>query len=348
MEQVEGEVRVLTVHSSKGLQAPILFLPDTTNTPPSRESIFWQGGVPLWSFDSAQDSQPIKQCKAVMKKATMQEYRRLHYVALTRAADELYIAGWQGANDISADSWYAHARQAMQSIAQEGEDGVLRVENHATKDPSASQKLAALPQEQAPVAAPACLLEMPTPELSRPSAEASLSQDMPAFGDNMRDQSRFRRGVAVHQLLEILPDLPPAQQQPVAEILLRQSMPDEGEAAHATLIKEVLAIIHDPAHAELFREGAQAEVTIRAMIDQQGRPTAFTGRIDRMVVLPERVLIVDYKTQRQIPDRPEQIPLAIHKQLQRYKAAISQLYPDRQVQTAILWTSGPCWMPVED
>jgi len=116
-----GQVRIMTVHAAKGLEAPIVFLPDAANVPTARQTpkLLWSAqGAPLYISRKPQAG-AARQMWDEARQKEIEEYRRLLYVALTRAAERLYIGGWAGArteSESAEESWYALARRGLQNL----------------------------------------------------------------------------------------------------------------------------------------------------------------------------------------------------------------------------------------
>jgi ATP-dependent helicase/nuclease subunit A len=144
------------------------------------------------------------------------------------------------------------------------------------------------------------------------------------------------RGTALHLLLERLPGHPPAEWESLAAGLV----PDPAHRPEA--LAQARQVLSDVRLAHLFGPESLAEVAVTA--PWSGRTLA--GSIDRLVITPERILVVDYKSNAVIPDRPEAIPEGILRQLGAYAHMLAQVYPDRTIETAILWTRAPSLMPV--
>jgi ATP-dependent helicase/nuclease subunit A len=101
----------------------------------------------------------------------------------------------------------------------------------------------------------------------------------------------------------------------------------------------VLALIGDSRFAAVFGAGSRAEVGIVGRLQRPGRPPALvSGQIDRLVVTPSEVLIVDYKTNHAPPATPADAPSGYVRQLALYRAVLEKLYPQRPVRAALLWT----------
>jgi ATP-dependent helicase/nuclease subunit A len=142
--------------------------------------------------------------------------------------------------------------------------------------------------------------------------------------------------------LQILPDLTPPQRSPAAARFLGRPVHNLTAEEQGSIAEEILAILDDPDFAALFGPDSQAEVPIVGLIGD----FAISGQIDRLVVSPDEVLIVDYKTLRPPPARESEVPPAYLRQLAAYRTAISTIYRNRAVNCALLWTDGPHLMRI--
>jgi ATP-dependent helicase/nuclease subunit A len=158
----------------------------------------------------------------------------------------------------------------------------------------------------------------------------------------------LERGRLLHRLLETLPDLPAEERGPAARRLIASGLAPRFANRADELTAEVLRIVGDPAFAELFAAGGLAEVPITGqLVAADGITVQVTGQIDRLVVTKERVLILDYKTNRHVPEDATGIPPDYLAQLAVYRALLREIYPDRLIEAALLWTSAPRLMQVE-
>ncbi|MEG2497120.1 PD-(D/E)XK nuclease family protein [Brevundimonas sp.] len=156
---------------------------------------------------------------------------------------------------------------------------------------------------------------------------------------------RFRRGDLVHRLLERLPDIAPATRREAAQRLLSKEI-DLDDAQRSEMIEAAFSVLDDARFAPVFGAGSRAEVALTGTAPELPPGVKINGQIDRLVITPERVLVVDYKTNRPAPDRLEDVDPAYLTQLAVYAAVLRQLYPDRPVEAALVWTDGPKLMPV--
>jgi ATP-dependent helicase/nuclease subunit A len=155
---------------------------------------------------------------------------------------------------------------------------------------------------------------------------------------------RFRRGDLIHRLLERLPEIAPADRPDAARRLLARET-DLDEAQRAEMIAAAFSVLDDARFAPVFGPGSRAEVALTGALPSPSN-AAINGRIDRLVVTPDRVLVIDYKTNRPAPDALDRVDPAYVLQAAVYVAVLKRLYPDRPVEAALVWTDGPKLMPI--
>jgi ATP-dependent helicase/nuclease subunit A len=158
---------------------------------------------------------------------------------------------------------------------------------------------------------------------------------------------RFRRGELIHRLLQLLPDLPPEARAAGAERLLGKER-DLSEAQRTEMAAAALAVLDDPHFAEVFGPGGRAEAAVAG--SARGLPDGLkvSGRVDRMVVTPDKVLVVDFKSNRPAPSRIEDADGAYLTQMAIYVAVLREVVPTRRVEAALVWTDGPKLMPIPE
>ncbi len=161
-------------------------------------------------------------------------------------------------------------------------------------------------------------------------------------------RDRFKRGLIVHRLLQSLPELPAPERAAAARRFLALPLHGLDEDTQAEICAETLAVLNDPGLAELWGPDSQAEVPVVGLIpgSSPGTEHALSGQIDRLVVTPARVLIVDFKTIRPAPATEDEVPSIYLQQMATYRAALARIYPGRPVDCAFLWTDGPLLMPI--
>jgi ATP-dependent helicase/nuclease subunit A len=355
MEIARDEVRVMTVHGAKGLEAPVVILADTM-TPPAgpRPPRLLQlaGGATIWVGRKADDVPSVTQARASASAEAEHEYRRLLYVAMTRAADRLIVCGADGIRKRPENCWYDLIRDALEPrlVAEgDGDDKVLRYCNPATGD--------LFPQRAAPAAETAksgtrdlpAWLRQPVPAETPRSAPLSPSsafdEDIlliaPSAGSAADRQKTLERGRLVHRLMQALPDIPADRRTDAAERYLANAATEFLPAERIAMARQVLAILDDENFAEIFAPGSRAEVPIVGRIARAGRdPIPVAGQVDRLTVTGDSVLIADYKTDRIVPDRLDETHPYVT-QLALYRAVLARVFPGKTVRAALLFTDEP-------
>ncbi|MGH6873572.1 MAG: PD-(D/E)XK nuclease family protein, partial [Aestuariivirgaceae bacterium] len=153
---------------------------------------------------------------------------------------------------------------------------------------------------------------------------------------------RFRRGVLIHRLLQSLPDVSPAEREGRARAYLSHAGHDLTAAAREEIVATVMRLLEDSAFSGIFALGSLAEIPLAAYVSlADGREVPLVGRIDRLIVNPAEVLILDFKTNRPPPVAIEHVDPGYVRQLALYRRAMAQLFPDRAIRAALLWTEGP-------
>ena len=364
-----NEVRVMTVHGAKGLQAPIVFLPDTMQAPVSSPRLLWlerpdlAAPLPLWAPRRGHEDALTRSLRADANRLRDQEYRRLLYVALTRAEDRLYICGWRQAQTPPEGCWYNLVKAGLEDIAEKVEfdfsrlvgdrDGEWkgpglriatvqgakpeidddRAEHRAGERELPSWALAKAPDEPRP----------PTPltpsgtgvDDAEPAVRSPLGSD---------DGAGFARGRIIHRLLQTLPALAPEARAKACKRYLARPVLALGAGARAQIAEETLGVLDDPRFQALFGEDSLAEVSVVGEVNGH----ALSGQIDRLVVTGDTVLIVDYKTNRRPPGKVAETPEIYLRQMAAYRAVIAAIYPRHAVRCALLWTDGPSLMALDD
>jgi ATP-dependent helicase/nuclease subunit A len=342
-----GMIRVMTVHGAKGLEAPLVILPDTAKRNPPRrgELIALPGGTPAWSVRAEDRPALLAEAEDEARAREAEEDMRLLYVAMTRAQSWLVVAaaGESGkAQDTDEDTdrapvWYDVVRDGMIAVdAEDMPEGGMRYsvgswpEDRGIKLDSARSETVLLPEwVNAPASTP-----IRTP---RPVSPSALGGPKAIGGEAGLDEDTAKTvGTALHRLLEHLPVWPRTEWPAIAAGLL----PDDGHCAD--LLAEATAVLTTAELAPLFAPETLAEVPFA--VDWLGR--RMVGTIDRLAIGPDHVLAVDYKSNRVIPATPAEVPEGILRQMGAYAHALSLIYPGRRVEVAVLWTRGPRLMPL--
>jgi ATP-dependent helicase/nuclease subunit A len=366
MEISRDEVRVMTVHGAKGLEAPVVIMADTTTSPSDTQRLRLihlpqgnGGKVVVWAGRKADDPPCVANARNAMLEETEHEYRRLLYVAMTRAADRLIVAGCMpgNRNSVREDSWYDLIKRGLANsdlVFEEipAGDGVVksyRRAEDATPETGTTLDTAA----STPPSLPEWLHTPATPEQIidrrlRPS-DSGMDEGK-TFRSSESQALRARallRGTLVHRLLQSLPNIAVGRRRDAALGYLARNADQWTDDDREALATEVLAVIEDPRFAAVFASGSRAEVAIVGRLDRPGRPPALvSGQIDRLVVTATEVLIVDYKTNHAPPELAAEAPATYVRQLALYRAVLRKLYPSLPVRAALLWTEIPDLMEI--
>lgn len=324
-------IRVMTVHGAKGLEAPVVILPDTCD-PRSRDrdEVVDLDGTPVWRVPADESPPAIAAARAARRQREAEERLRLLYVALTRARCWLIVCGAGEAKQ--EEAWYRLVERGVLAAGAETlPGGILRHDFGAWPEAMERRR-----QENPPPALPIWAEQAAAtpPRPPQPLSPSGLGGAKALSGDGLDEESAKARGSALHLLLEHLPAAAPADRAALAEGLIADT------ALRAELLAEVEAVL--AAHPGLFALPALTEVALTAPL--LGR--VLHGTLDRLIVQPDRVLALDFKSNRTLPSRPEDTPEGILRQMGAYAAALAALYPDRRIETAILWTQGAVLMPL--
>lgn len=369
-DKARGEIRIMTVHAAKGLEAPVVFLVDGGAKPFSHSHMphlrflsapGLAGGLPAWlplkDLGNAMTEADAERIKA----GAEEEYRRLLYVAMTRAADRLVVCGYRGRQE-NKDTWYAMIAAALSAdgercvettFSTRGESwpgfawreagaaaiGDIVGESIAEKTqtplpealgrPLPPQK--SLPRPLSPSGA-AAVIETDAADLLVPSALFGRKGGIPGVG------LALERGSILHRFLQVLPAFDPPERPAAARRYLERAAANWPESARIALVDAALAVIGDESLATIFSTAARAEVSIMGTLTLGSRDFAVSGRIDRMAVNETTVEIVDFKTNRVPPTSPGDIPFEHRAQLAIYRAILGPLYPGRQVRCGLIYT----------
>jgi ATP-dependent helicase/nuclease subunit A len=359
MEIARDEVRVMTVHGAKGLEAPIVILADTMTQPSGPRApqlLKLAVGPMIWAGRKADDVGAVAAARELTQEEAAHEYRRLLYVAMTRAADRLIVCGAEGKNKRPDGCWYDLMREPLAPflVEEDGEEGkVLRYRKQAAEPAAPS----------APTAQPAGKPKRPElPIWLRQPAPVDKSGVTPlspssAFDDEVGNISRIgtsaaerqkalRRGRLVHRLLQALPDIPVQRRAAAADRFLAGAAREFSVVERTEISRQIFAVLDAPNFAEVFAAGGRPEVPIVGRLPRpDGQTIAVAGQIDRLIVTPDSVLIADYKSDRKVPEGLGEVEPYVA-QLALYRAVLARLYPGKTMRAALIFTQGPVLIEV--
>lgn len=347
LAEADGEIRVMTVHGAKGLQAPVVILPDTT-APEKADTnglFMVEGRTPVYSPSKKEDPPLLERLRLERKTAQARESRRLLYVALTRAQDRLIIGGAFAGNragaGYAADSWYGLCRAAMLSlVGEETDDGETLTYGTVLPPLTDAAAETSSPAPQAPAWA------------TRPPPEAAKGPDVRAPSRLLTDtapvskpfgkarSAALKRGKLIHTLLQYLPEQPEGAREAHARAWLSRHG-DLTPGEQDEILSVTLATLAHPGFAEVFAPGGRSEAAIVGEIATATGRIIINGRADRLVMTETDILLIDYKTDRPAPARAKDIDASYLAQMAAYQIVLETAWPGRNIRPALLYTDGP-------
>ena len=345
------DVRVMTVHGAKGLEAPVVILADIAADPKkagdwNRGIDFPMGGdkhLPLLPVKKGERGERLDEIAGKAEKRDLQEHCRLLYVAMTRAAEQLVLVGslgTQSKGETAEHSWYNALETGMKALGCDwGSDPLWSATMRYSADGVFKREK---PKESATAAAfeiPSWMFAAaPAEEIPpRPLAPSNLDDDL--YGDAPASaalKAAALRGKLVHALFEQYAGDDIVDFQKAALDWLSRNNPDR-DFDHKTAVGDVIAVMQNPDWAELFSAAARAEVPLAALVGT----TVITGRVDRLLVTDDRVRLIDFKTGRNVPQNETAVSTPILRQMAHYVAALESIFAPRKVEAALLYTNGP-------
>ena len=369
-DQSRDEVRIMTVHAAKGLEAPVVFLVDNGSAPFSSSHLprllslppdddRWQENGYLWRGGREVENSVSHGLAAGVREKAEEEYRRLLYVGMTRAEDRLITCGYHGKRPPAEDGWLALVQNALLPFAmplQDGPDGIA-AHRYQISDAmaKAGQRRTAEPEPAALPDYPADrLVPLPaTPELPpplspsgagaaiEPGDEVGSSTRSPVFDQPDRPSFAIERGLAIHRLLQVLPGLSEPDRGPAAERYIARAGANWQEAERRRAVESTMAVLQEGDFADVFDAGSQAEVSIMGTLQVGDRERSISGKIDRLAVSADQVLIVDFKTNRPPAVSAGDVPFGYVAQMALYRALLVDIYPGRRIRAALLYSETP-------
>ncbi|EAT09149.1 double-strand break repair helicase AddA [Sphingobium sp. 10 DY56-G10] len=340
-------LRLLTVHGAKGLQAPIVILADACLDPDAgnRADMLEWNGLPILPPRKAERQGPIGDVAEEAAQIEREEHWRLLYVALTRAEEKLVVAGSLGPRakgEVKPESWFAAVEGAMISLGAQWEAdplwGAARRWRGAEQLPSKDAAVEDAPADLA-TDTPSWLRQAAPAEARPPrplAPSAQVEDDVPYPPPTPAMRAAAEKGRLLHALFERLPGLGANQRASAADRwLAQQGLIDAYERQQ--LIDQALRVIDAPDFANLFGPGALAEAPIAAVVGE----AVIAGTVDRLCVGADRVQFVDFKTGRVAPSTLADVPTSHLCQMAAYAAALGVIFPGRQIEAGLLYTSVP-------
>lgn len=362
MEKSDNEVRIMTIHGAKGLEADVVIVPDAYPVPDAKnipKILDIDPQTPVWRLKKDFETDLVAALKDRHKEEVLQEYNRLLYVAMTRAGDRLYVAGAGAREKIKDFSWYKLIANKLNNPQYEKSDEtfgtVYRIQAPGDRAADVSTQEHSPLQDEVKI--PDWAYEIPHYRTqghnriapSHLGVEIAMRPEQSLSPLSGSLDNRFLRGNLIHRLLQHLPEIPAQNQIKTAKDYLAKYGSDLSEQERQETLAEVHALLTHEKFASLFAPGSLAEVPVVAKISiGQGEEFILNGQIDRMCVSEQEILIVDYKTNKPPPKSPAAVSEQYITQLAAYRRALLDIYPDRKIQAALLWTHNATLMEIDE
>jgi ATP-dependent helicase/nuclease subunit A len=301
----ENEVRIMTAHASKGLQAPIVILPDTISMPKFDSNLLFPNNeLCLWNYGSYEEKPNIlKSLIDKEKQKISDEYYRLLYVSLTRAEDELIICGYKNSDsNISEKCWYSIISNYLEI------DNSTYTSNKYQEEKSNKFSL---------------------PDFITSKISYTAKENKNATDSNNNDSVYTIYGTAIHILLEKLPVISPSNYAKTAQNLLKNT----DEIIRDKAINKAISVLSNKNLSWIFAANTIAEMPVYGEIIIDDKAIYVNGKIDRVIINNDKIIIIDYKT----GEYQENIPSSYAKQLKIYAQLLLKIYPNTTIETKILW-----------
>lgn len=339
-EQNDADVvRIMTVHGSKGLQAPIVFLPDTISfrTDHREMDLLYDNNNAYFPLNGSYYEENCLALNEEQNRKNFEEYKRLLYVALTRAEDQLFICGYSNKKeeDIADNTWYKMCKQTLAELSNSIEDKL--VYESFVDDKQESLPIEEKENEDFQTEGWVYQNAVPETALSKPYTPSKPQEDETETDSSsplLEKGNFYRRGEIIHKILQFIPN----KAENIAEIMhefLDKNATDLSSLQREQIAKEVLSLLKSPEFSELFGNHARNEVPIIGEIDGK----IISAQIDKLVVLKDKIIIVDYKTNRPAAKELSDTPEVYIKQIKTYAKLVSKIYPSLPVKGYILWTN---------
>ncbi|MCB8819486.1 double-strand break repair helicase AddA [Microvirga rosea] len=353
LDSTNNEVRVMTVHGAKGLEAPLVILIDGCDVlgrdPPLLQLPVGGKSVPVWAPAKNSDCAATEAAREALHAKGLEEHNRLLYVAMTRAKDRLVIAPFlTGHKNSPQEAWCEMVRRGWLAANHGKELPASPFEPLVLWQDSAAGLAADLDDADrlAPEDVPPWLGQEAPPEPEplppiRPSSALGAADRMTRPGDGPYAPDARLRGTLIHTLLERLPALPRDHREAMARAYVKARAPRLPEELREAIVAHALGVLDHEAISPLFGPGSRAEAPIAGRIEGPDGPVMVSGQIDRLAVLDTQVLVADFKTTAR-PPRPGQAPPQSYvAQLALYRRLLQEIYPDKTVRAFLVWTAGP-------
>lgn len=329
-------IRVMTVHGAKGLESPIVILPDTTRAEKAQSDplILDSNNVPFWRMSTETIADTLRGTVEMDRELARQERQRLLYVAMTRAETWLIVCGAENER-MPKNGWYLDVQAGLEANETQSIDtpfgqgwrlarGVWPTSSTETPEKSVTESLEF----------PAFLRKEALAPNKRgiTLSPSDLGGEKALGGSAREEEDALRHGRQIHRLLEFLPGTD--RKLDTAGLILAAGEDPVDRTNIEALFEEALGVID--AYPDLFDGSALSEVDVAALLPTLGQRVS--GTIDKLIIEPGLVTIVDFKSNPVVPTKTEDVPEGVLRQMGAYLEAVEAVFPDDEVRLKIIWT----------
>jgi ATP-dependent helicase/nuclease subunit A len=353
LDSVNDEVRVMTVHGAKGLEAPLVILIDGCDVLGRDAPILHLTNargetVPVWSTGAKHDCEPLVQARSIVRERGEEEHNRLLYVAMTRAKDRLVIAPYLRGN-VNApppNAWSEMIRAGLGDRLQPRDTPWGPVQVWKDDKTKLQEPVHVPPTRREPVVIPSWIGENVTPEPEplppiRPSSALGAADRLARPGDGPYAPEARLRGTLVHALVEHLPRVPEDRREASARAFVRARAPRLSPEVADGVVRDAVSLVTNPALAPLFGPQSRAEAPLAGRVTAPSGEILVSGQIDRLAILDDAILIADFKTSAKPPPPGAPLPQSYVAQLALYRRLMQDIDPSKPVRAFLVWTAGP-------
>tara|TARA_B100000686_G_scaffold355201_1_gene471008 strand:- start:4255 stop:6744 length:2490 start_codon:yes stop_codon:yes gene_type:complete len=337
-------VKILTVHGAKGLESPIVFLPDTVQKGRSNNPLFWPHleTFPIWIPNATLLDPLTREWALERKKREVEEYHRLLYVAMTRARDQLYICGWSETSNVAEDCWHNMVRHTLENVAQKTSqnipDGnaenkiphILRLANFKPKANNISQHGASF-----------------TKSRPLPTWVTSHAQNHSQQSSNLRDYTFqmpalfFNSQRPIGELIARLVDSLYLISEPGRELAAEKFASHLYQEQTSDLINFVkdwsLKILQTPELFFLFQDNTRGCISVSGPIKYHQQTSLLHGTIDRLVDSGDSVLLINFLVGNNCHANTPKATQTFMRNIAIKASLAKLLFPSKEIASAILW-----------
>ena len=330
-----NKIRVMTVHASKGLQAPIVILCDTTSLPTNKNKFIWTEEGEIFSIiQSSNSPEFFKDLKEQEQQKELQEYIRLLYVAMTRAEDHLVICGHHSSNKLPENCWYELISRTLSLHGKQGEDNIII---YQTNDEKINQLININSTETIMQSCGNKTIDWFFDEgliskitCSSKKNYASLSPLIP--------NNYLEYGKIFHKILEdvsrinnfsLLKDHP-----------LIKKLPIE---LQGKIQNNIIKLLNNKEFMALEGQELIAEMPLGTNL----RGEVKIGRVDLVAINKDQITIIDYKSDASPPQNTLLVKEFYIDQINFYRHIMQKIYPHSKIICKILWLENSCFMVID-